>query len=84
MYQFMKKDGTLEDFDRNKIVAGAVKSGAAAEEAEKVAASIEAWLPTAAANNVVKSQDVRTKALEVLGTVNPAAVASFAVYQKPA
>lgn len=80
----MKKDGALEDFDRNKIVTGVVKAGAAAEEAEKVASAIEAWLPTAAANNVVKSQDVRTKVLEILGTVNPAAVANFAAYQKPA
>lgn len=82
MYKFMKKDGMLEDFDRNKIVNGVVKAGAAAEEAEKVASAIEAWLPAAAAN-MVKSQDVRTKVLEVLGTVNPVAAAGFEAYQKP-
>jgi transcriptional regulator NrdR family protein len=84
MYKFIKKDGSLEDFDRNKIVSGVVKAGGTAEEAEKVASAIEAWLPATAANNVVKSQDVRTKALEVLGTVNPTAVANFEAYQKPA
>lgn len=82
MYKFMKKDGMLEDFDRNKIVSGVVKAGGTSEEAEKVASAIEAWLPAAAAS-VVKSQDVRTKVLQVLGTVNPAAVASFEAYQKP-
>lgn len=83
MYKFMKKDGTLEDFDRNKIVGGVVKAGGTPEEAERVASAIEAWLPAAAAS-VVKSQDVRTKVLEILGTVNPATVASFETYQKPA
>ena len=79
----MKKDGAPEDFDRNKIVAGVVKAGGTNEDGDKTAAGVEAWLPTAAANNVVKSQDVRAKVLEVLGTVNPAAVANFEAYQKP-
>ena len=79
----MKKDGTLEDFDRNKIVAGVVNAGATPEDAEKVAAAVEAGLPADAAAPV-NHQDVRAKVLEVLGTVNPAAAAAFAVYQKPA
>ncbi len=78
----MKKDGSLEDFDRSKIVAGAVKAGATPEDAEKAAAAVEAGLP-ADATVPVKYQDIRAKVLEVLGTVNPAA-AAFAAYQKPA
>ena len=83
MYQFMKKDGTLEDFDRNKIVAGVVKAGAAPEDAEKVAAAVEAGLPVDT-SVPVKYQDIRAKVLEVLGAVNPTVAAAFAVYQKPA
>ena len=79
----MKKDGTLEDFDRNKIVAGVVKAGGTPEDAEKVALAVEAGLP-ADASVPVKYQDLRAKVLEVLGTVNPAAAAAFASYQKPA
>ena len=82
MYQFMKKDGSLEDFDRNKIVAGVVKAGGTSQDGDQIAAAVESWLP-AVAVNVVKSQDVRAKVLEVLGTVNPAAAAGFAAYQKP-
>jgi len=83
MYKFMKKDGSLEDFDRNKIVAGVIKAGASPEDAEKVAAAVEAGLPADAAVPV-KYLDVRAKVLEVLGTVNPTAATAFATYQKPA
>jgi len=82
MYKFMKKDGSLEDFDRNKIVAGIVNAGGTGEDAEKAAAAVEAGLP-ADASVPVKYQDVRAKVLEVLGTVNPAAAAGFEAYQKP-
>jgi len=84
MYKVQKKDGTLEDFDRAKIVNGAVKAGATEEEAEKIASEIEAWLPTVAEDEVIKSVDIRTKGLEVLKSLNPDAAAKFESYQKPA
>jgi len=82
MYKVQKKDGSLEDFDRSKIVNGLTKAGATAEEAEKVAAEIDAWLPTAAADNVVNSLDIRVKGLDTLKTVNPEIAAKFEDYQK--
>ncbi len=83
MYKVQKKDGTLEDFDKQKLVNGVVKSGASPEEAQKVADAVEAWLPTAAKDNVVNSMDIRTKGLEVLKTVNPDVAAQFESYKKP-
>lgn len=84
MYKVQKKNGSLEDFDRGKIVGGVMKAGGTAEDAEKVAVAIEAWLPTAAVNGIVSSMDIRTKGLEILGSVNPTVAASFESYQKPA
>jgi len=84
MHQVQKKDGSLENFDRNKIVNGVVKAGGSAEEAEKVAAAIEAWLPTVAGAGVVTSTQIRAKVLEVLRTVNPTVATNFENYQKPA
>ena len=83
MYKVQKKDGTLEDFDRSKIVSGLVKAGATVEEAEKVATEIETWLPSAATENVVNSLDIRVKGLDVLRVVNPDVAAKFDSYQKP-
>jgi transcriptional regulator NrdR family protein len=82
MYQVQKKDGQLEAFDRNKVIRGAVAAGATAEEAERVAAGIEAWLPTAVVNGLIKSAELRVKGLELLRGINPTAAMSFEQYQK--
>jgi len=78
-----KKDGRLEDFDRNKVVNGVIKSGATPEQAEEVAKQIEAWLPTVVTGEIVGSMAIRLKVLEILRGLNPAAAASFESYQKP-
>lgn len=82
MFRVQKKDGTLEDFDKGKITSGVVKAGGSEEDAEKILAGIEAWLPTSAVNGVVKSVDIREKGLEILREVNPAAAANFESYKK--
>jgi len=81
--KIQKKDGRLEDFDRNKIVNGVMKSGATPAQAEEVAKQIESWLPTAAVDGVVSSMVIRNKVLEMLRGLNPTAAASFGAYRKP-
>lgn len=78
-----KKDGRLEDFDRNKVMNGVVKSGATPEQTEEVVRQVEAWLPTAAVNGVVSSMAIRSKVLEVLRGLNPQAAVTFEAYKKP-
>jgi len=73
----------LEDFDRTKIVNGLVKSGASSEQAESVASQIEAWAQSAAVNGLIRSSEIKTKLLELLQPINPAAAAKFQAYQKP-
>jgi len=82
MYKVQKKDGSLEDFDKTKIVNGLVNAGATENEAEKVASEIEAWIPTAATNNIINSLDIRVKGLDVLKLINPEIAAKFEDYQK--
>lgn len=82
MYKVQKKDGRLEDFDRNKVVNGVMKSGATAEEAEKVAMAIDAWLPTATVGGVVNVLNLRGEVLETLKMVNSVAAANFEAYRK--
>jgi len=78
-----KKDGRMEDFDRNKVLNGVVKSGATLEQAEEVVRQVEAWLSTVT-SGVVSSMGIRTKVLEVLRSLNPTAAAAFENYRKPA
>lgn len=75
-----KKDSRLEDFDRNKVSSGIVKSGASAAEAESIANQIETWAQSATVGGVVKSSVIKTKVLELLRSVNPAAATTFEAY----
>jgi transcriptional regulator NrdR family protein len=77
-----KKDGRLEDFDRNKVSQGVLKSGASPAEAENIAAQIEAWVKNAAVGGVIKSGDIRIKVLELLRSVNPKVATNFEAYKK--
>lgn len=83
MFKVQKKDGRLEDFDRNKVLNGLVKSGATSEEAEGITGQIETWLPTVAVDDVIKTREIRDKVLELLREVNPQAADAFESYQKP-
>ncbi|HLE48475.1 MAG TPA: ATP cone domain-containing protein [Patescibacteria group bacterium] len=83
MYKVQKKDGSLEEFDRSKIISGLKNAGTSDEEAEKVATEIENWLPTAAVDGVVNSLDIRVKGLEVLKLVNPEVASKFESFKKP-
>lgn len=77
-----KKDGQLEDFDRNKIIQGIIKSGATPEQAETVTSQIEVWVQSAAVEGVIVSGELRNKVFEFLRAVNPEAAASFEAYRK--
>ncbi|MBM3209039.1 hypothetical protein FJZ40_01995 [Candidatus Shapirobacteria bacterium] len=81
--QVQKKDGSLEPFDRNKIITGVVRSGGTAEEGESIATQIETWAAGAAQGGVIGSFEIKTKLLEFLGAVNPVAATTFENYQKP-
>lgn len=78
-----KRDGRLEDFNRNKILGGIIKSGATPDQAEMITKQVEGWAPGAVVDGVIKSDEIRTKVLGVLLTVNPKAAANFEAYKKP-
>lgn len=75
-------DGRVEDFDRNKIVNGVIKSGAPQDQAESIAAQIETWAQGAATDGIIKARDIRNKVLEALRSLNPEAASSFETYKK--
>jgi len=78
-----KKDGTIENFDREKIKAGIVESGGTVDQAETITSQIETWAGTVAMDGVIKVSDIRTKLLELLGVADPAVKTAFENYKKP-
>lgn len=81
--QVQKKNGSMQPFDRNKISAGLVKSGAAIDQAESISIQVETWAQSVAQGGIVQAGEIRTKVLELLRVVNPTAAAVFESYQKP-
>ena len=77
-----KKDGRLEDFDRNKVTGGIAKSGATPEQVENIARQVEAWIQGAATDGVVDSNSIKGKVLELLRPANPEAAKTFEAYKK--
>jgi hypothetical protein len=82
MYKVQKKSGKIEDFDRNKILAGIIASGGSMEDAERVTDEVVTWLPNMAVNGIVRSIDIRNKGLEIFRNVNPTAADRFDSYEK--
>jgi transcriptional regulator NrdR family protein len=81
--KILKRDGTMEDFDRSKLVGGLLKAGATPAEADNVTGQVESW-----ANGlnleVVSSTDVWKKVIEALKAINPGAGTAYETYRKPA
>jgi len=82
MFKVQKKDGQLEDFDRNHVFQSVVKAGGTNEEAEKITAEVEAWLPGAVVAGVIPTQAIREKVLELLRPLNPVVAGDFEVFKK--
>jgi transcriptional regulator NrdR family protein len=77
-----KRDGTQEDFDRNKVSGGLVGAGVNSEDAERIADDVESWTQEVAVNGVVKASDIKFKVLELLRPINPEIASRFETYHK--
>lgn len=82
MFKVRKKDGSQEDFDRNKVFNSILRAGGTREEAEKVTGEVETWLSNAAVNGVVDSQAIRAKVIELLRPLNPTVAGDYEAYKK--
>jgi len=83
MLKVEKRDGSLQDFDRAKIIAGILKSGATEEQAEEVTGIIDSWILTVAnEQDVLASNTIHAKVLELLKRVNPAASVTYQAFRK--
>jgi transcriptional regulator NrdR family protein len=81
-FKVLKKSGDIQDFDKNKIINGVIKSGGSQQEAQKVADEVEKWLPSVAENEIVDHLDVYQKVMSTLKAVNSKAADSFEAYRK--
>jgi transcriptional regulator NrdR family protein len=78
-----KKNGSVEDFKREKLVNSLKKSGMQSEEkTEKIANTVTNFVKEKAEKGPVETSKIRGKVLEQMRTLNNAAAAKFENYTK--
>jgi transcriptional regulator NrdR family protein len=82
MYQLKKKDGTTERFDRFKIISGAMRAGATAEQAEKAVQKVETYVMFNAPKTGAEKSKVRDQVMKSLSQENPIAARIYGVFEK--
>lgn len=78
-----KRNGSLQEFDRNKIESSIAKAGGTPEGAGKISVEVENWVSGAAVDGVISSLQIREKVLELLRVANPEVAKTFEEYRKP-
>lgn len=80
--QVRKKDGSLQDWSYDKLLASISKTGVAPEKAEGMASNVEKWTQESAENGVIDSSGIRGKVIAVLKEADPAAAEKYETYKK--
>ena len=80
-FQVIKKDGTLEDFEKGKIERVTTAAGLSQEQAKKLASEIEKWAETSGKNQITTLQ-IRNQVLLELKGLNEFAANAFVWYEK--
>ena len=79
--QVIKKDGTLEDFEKDKIERVTLAAGLSQEQAKKLASDIEKWVESLGKNQIPTLQ-IRNQVLSELNNLNQFAANAFLWYEK--
>ena len=77
-----KKDGSLEDWSRYKLLTSISKAGVPSEKAEAITSDVEKWAQASAEDAIVDSSKIRGKIIEILREADSAAAENFETYKK--
>ena len=80
-FQVVKKDGTLEDFEKDKIERVTLAAGLSQAQAKKLAGDIETWAESLGKNQIPTLQ-IRNQVLSELNNLNQFAANAFLWYEK--
>lgn len=82
LLQVQKREGGIEDWSSDKLITSMTKAGLQLEEANHVAALVEAWALKAAQNNIIAWNQLRDKVFEFLRVVDPVVASAYESYKK--
>ncbi|MDD3531754.1 MAG: ATP cone domain-containing protein [Candidatus Shapirobacteria bacterium] len=80
--KIQKKDGRIEDFDKEKLERSVFSAGATKGQSQLVTQEVEEWLYNVALEEIVNTQEIRNKIIGSLTEKNPRAAKSYQEYQK--
>lgn len=80
--QVRKKDGSLENWSYDKLLASITKAGVPLEKAGGIASSVEKMAQGSAENGILNSSEIRGRAIELLREVDSAAAEKYETYKK--
>lgn len=76
-----KNDGTLENYDRTKLLLSMIRAQATPDQAEQALSQIENWL-TQQKMEFISTGDIHNKVAEVLKSLSPHAAHGYEIYRK--
>lgn len=76
-----KRDGSIEDFERKKILLVLIRAGTPPDQAERILNDIESWLNSQNLE-VIPSSDIRLRIINILKRINPQAARGYKLYRK--
>ena len=77
-----KREGEVEPWSYDKLVASIGKAGVPEREAEQVAGAVQSWVLTNAESGVVSSTAVRDKVIEEMKKSYPSEADTYQAYKK--
>ncbi|OGM05576.1 hypothetical protein A2715_05840 [Candidatus Woesebacteria bacterium RIFCSPHIGHO2_01_FULL_39_32] len=80
--QVRKRDGNLEPWSYDKLVAAIGKAGIPVQEAEEIASSVQSWAQQSAVDGNIDSTQIRDKVIEALKSQFPSESRNFETYKK--
>lgn len=77
-----KRDGNIEPWSYDKVLAALTKAGVPLVNAEELASRVQEWAKTASPDGTVESTQVRDKLLELMKIEYPVEADNFQAYKK--
>lgn len=80
--KIQKKDGRIEEFDKEKLRKSVLAAGATQDQAQLVTSEVENWLYSVGSEEIIGTQAIRNKVIDSLAEKNPKAVENYRGYKK--
>ncbi len=80
MVQVKKRDGRLEDFDRQKVYRSVVAAGLAEEKANNIANQIQLWVQQS--ESIVSTGEIRKRVIGLLEAENLEVAENYKTYKE--